>query len=149
MEEKLSWDEYFMKMAELVAIRSSCLHPLTGKGAIVVRDNHVLASGYNGAPRGLQHCTEIGCMRDKLNISSGERTEVCRGCHSEQNVLVQAARVGVSVLGGTIYTTHQPCTTCAKMIINAGIVKVFYHHPYNDPLSISLFEESDVKLIKI
>ncbi|HHY75602.1 MAG TPA: cytidine deaminase [Firmicutes bacterium] len=137
-----SWDEYFMELAEVVAKRSTCLR--RNVGAVVVKDKRVLATGYNGAPTGLAHCSEVGCLREKLGIPSGERVEMCRGLHAEQNALVQAARYGISLEGAVIYCTNQPCVTCAKMLINAGIVKVVYKNPYPDKLAQELLAESKV-----
>ena len=143
MEHKRpSWDEYFMELAEVVAKRSTCLR--RNVGAVVVKDKRVLATGYNGAPTGLAHCSEIGCLRERLGIPSGERAEMCRGLHAEQNALVQAARYGISLEGAVIYSTDQPCIACAKMLINAGIVKVIYKHPYPDKLAQELLAESKV-----
>ena len=118
-----SWDEYFMQMAELTAKRSTCLR--RNVGAIIVKDKHIIATGYNGAPKGLPHCEELGgCLRQKLGVPSGERHELCRALHAEQNAIIQAATLGQSIEGATIYVTHQPCIICAKMIINAGISRI-------------------------
>ena len=118
-----SWDEYFMQMAELTAQRSTCLRRQVG--AIIVKEKHIIATGYNGAPKGLPHCEELGgCLREKLEIPSGERHELCRALHAEQNAIIQAATLGQSIEGATIYITHQPCIICAKMIINAGISRI-------------------------
>ena len=114
-----SWDEYFIDVAGLVARRSTCLR--RNVGAILVKDKRILATGYNGAPRGLVHCLETGCIRDKLKIPSGQRHELCRGLHGEQNAIIQASLYGISVKDSTIYITNQPCIICAKMLINAGI----------------------------
>ncbi|MGI6661988.1 MAG: deoxycytidylate deaminase [Bacillota bacterium] len=141
-QKRPSWDEYFMELAEVVAKRSTCLR--RNIGAVVVKDKRVLATGYNGAPTGLAHCSEVGCLREKLGIPSGERVEMCRGLHAEQNALVQAARYGIALEGAVIYCTNQPCVTCAKMLINAGIVKVIYKHPYPDKLAQDLLAESKV-----
>jgi dCMP deaminase len=111
---------------------------------VVVKDKRVLATGYNGAPTGLAHCSEIGCLRERLGIPSGERVEMCRGLHAEQNALVQAARYGIPLEGAVIYCTNQPCITCAKMLINAGIVKVIYKHPYPDKPAQDILAESKV-----
>lgn len=141
-QKRPSWDEYFMELAEVVAKRSTCLR--RNIGAVVVKDKRVLATGYNGAPTGLAHCSEVGCLRERLGIPSGERVEMCRGLHAEQNALVQAARYGISLEGAVIYCTNQPCVTCAKMLINAGIVKVIYKYPYPDKLAQDLLAESKV-----
>ncbi|WP_290902673.1 dCMP deaminase family protein, partial [Ferroglobus sp.] len=117
-----SLDEYFMEIAKVVAKRSTCLRQ--NVGAVIVKDKRILSTGYNGAPMGLPHCLDIGCLREELNVPSGERHELCRAVHAEQNAIIQAAVHGVSIKGATLYTTHQPCIMCAKMIINAGIVRV-------------------------
>lgn len=134
------WDEYFMQVAEVVSRRSTCLR--RSIGAVIVRDKRILTTGYNGAPSGLAHCTDIGCLREKLGVPSGERTEICRGLHAEQNAIIQAAKYGISVEGSTIYSTTEPCSLCAKMLINAGITRVVYDVPYPDNLSRELFKES-------
>ena len=119
VDDRPSWDEYFMQMAQLTAQRSTCLRRKVG--AVIVKDKHIIATGYNGAPRGLKHCVELGgCLREKLKIPSGQRHELCRALHAEQNAIIQAATLGQSIEDGTIYITHQPCAICAKMIINAG-----------------------------
>ncbi len=120
-----SWDEYFMAIAELVSSRSTCLRRKVG--AVIVKDKRILATGYNGAPTGLPHCLDIGCLREKLHIPSGERQELCRGLHAEQNAILQAATNSrITLKGSVIYVTCQPCITCAKMIVNAGIKKIFH-----------------------
>ncbi|HHY44722.1 MAG TPA: cytidine deaminase [Firmicutes bacterium] len=146
-QKRPSWDEYFMELAEVVAKRSTCLR--RNIGAVVVKDKRVLATGYNGAPTGLAHCSEVGCLRERLGIPSGERVEMCRGLHAEQNALVQAARYGISLEGAVIYCTNQPCVTCAKMLINAGIVKVIYKYPYPDKLAQDLLAESKVSVERL
>lgn len=140
-----SWDSYFMEITRVVATRSTCLRRQVG--ALLVRDKRVLSSGYNGSPRGLDHCLDVGCLRDKLGIPSGQRQELCRGLHAEQNAIVHAAYHGINIAGATLYVTHQPCITCAKMIINAGIVKVIIAGDYPDQLSIELLNEAGVDLI--
>jgi len=139
-----SWDQYFMEIARQVATRSTCLR--RSVGALVVRDKRILSTGYNGAPRGLEHCDVVGCLREKLNIPSGQRQEICRGLHAEQNAIIQAALHGVSVEGGTIYITHQPCITCAKMIINSGIERVVCASRYPDDLAREILSEAGVLL---
>lgn len=139
------WDDYFMEITRVVATRSTCSRRQVG--AVLVRDKHILSSGYNGAPRGLDHCLEIGCLREQLGIPSGQRQELCRGLHAEQNAIIQAAYQGVETRGATIYVTHQPCTTCAKMIINAGIVRVVYAGPYPDEMSLALLNQARVELV--
>ncbi len=142
---RLSWDEYFMEIARIVARRSTCLRRQVG--GIIVKDRRILSTGYNGAPSGLAHCTEVGCLREKLNIPSGERQELCRGLHAEQNAIIQAAVHGVSISGGTLYCTHQPCILCAKMLINAGIRKVVALEEYTDAFAREIFLEAGVELV--
>jgi len=139
-----SWDEYFMDIACQVATRSTCLRRHVG--AVIVREKRILCTGYNGAPSGLPHCNVVGCLREKMHIPSGQRQEICRGLHAEQNAIIQAALHGVSVEGGTIYVTHQPCLTCAKMIINAGIERVVCANSYPDELSRDMLGEAGVRL---
>ncbi len=134
-----SWDEYFMSITRVVAERSTCLR--RSIGATIILDRRILTTGYNGAPSGLAHCSDAGCIREREKIASGERHELCRGLHAEQNAIIQAALSGVSIKGGTLYTTHFPCTLCAKMIINAGIVRVVFASSYPDPLAQQLFAE--------
>ncbi|AEE14224.1 dCMP deaminase [Thermodesulfobium narugense DSM 14796] len=140
------WDSYFMKIAFLVATRSTCIRRKVG--AVIVKEKRILSTGYNGAPSGLLHCLDIGCLRDKLNIPSGERQELCRGLHAEQNAIIQGAMYGVSLMGSTIYVTNQPCITCAKMLIQAGIVKIVYQGDYPDKLALEMLEEAGVEIIK-
>ncbi len=142
-----SWDNYFLTIAQQVKTRSTCLRRQTG--AVLVRDKRILTTGYNGAPRGLRHCLEIGCLRESQGVASGERHELCRGLHAEQNAILQAAIYGVSVDKAVLYTTHFPCSLCAKMLINAGIVKIFYLEDYPDELSSSLFKEAGTDLEKL
>lgn len=144
---RLSWDEYFMQITDVVAKRSTCLRRQVG--AIIVKDKQIISTGYNGAPRGLAHCLDIGCLRDRLGIPSGQRHEICRGLHAEQNAIVQAAYHGVSIEGGTVYCTHQPCFICAKMIINAGLVRVVYSNGYPDELASSILREANVELVAL
>ena len=146
-EQRPSWDEYFMDIAGLVAKRSTCLR--RSVGAVLVKDRRVLATGYNGVPAGIRHCSEVGCLREAQNIPSGERVELCRGLHAEQNAIIQAAFHGVSVNGAALYTTLHPCIICTKMIINAGIKQIFYREGYMDLLSIEMLQESDVKVTRL
>lgn len=141
-----SWDEYFMDIAERVATRSTCLRRAVG--AILVHDKRIIATGYNGGPTGLPHCLEIGCLREKLGIPSGQQHELCRGIHAEQNAIIQAARYGVPIEGATLYCTTQPCTQCTKMLINAGIVEIVYAEGYPDELARELLEESGIMVRK-
>jgi len=145
--ERPSWDEYFMNVAFLVAERSTCLRRHVG--AVVVKDKRMLTTGYNGAPRGLRHCSETGCLRERMGIPSGQRQEICRGLHAEQNAIMQAAIFGVSIDGSTIYTTNFPCITCTKMIINSGINRIVYADEYPDDLSRDLLAESRVELQRL
>ena len=137
-------DEYFMEMAFLVSKRSTCLRRRVG--AVIVRDKHVISTGYNGSPRGTKHCEELGCIRQQMNIPSGTRHELCRGVHAEQNAITQAAYFGTSVANATIYTTTFPCSMCAKILINAGIIEVVYADGYVDDLSKKLFAETNIKV---
>jgi dCMP deaminase len=142
--QRPSWDEYFMTIAEQVATRSTCCRRQIG--AIIVRDRHILSTGYNGAPAGLPHCLQVGCLREQRGIPSGTQHELCRGVHAEQNAVVQAARHGIALDGATIYTTTQPCVTCVKIIINAGITSIVYRDPYPDDLAQELLAESGVSI---
>ncbi len=142
-----SWDEYFLEIIELIKQRSTCLRRQVG--AIIVKDKRILATGYNGAPTGCRHCLDIGCLRDELGIPSGERHELCRAVHAEQNAIAQAAQYGISVAGATLYVTHQPCVMCAKIVINAGIERIIYSGDYPDKLSLELLNEAGIKLIKV
>jgi len=146
-EKRPSWDEYFMQITHLVATRSTCLRRKVG--ALLVKEKRILSTGYNGAPRNLPHCREVGCLRDKLNIPSGERQEICRGLHAEQNAIIQAALYGISIKNSILYCTHQPCITCSKMIINAGIKRIIFQGEYPDPLARQMLEEAEVELIKM
>jgi len=142
-----SWEEYFMDIACLVARRSTCRRRQVG--AIVVRDKRVLATGYNGAPTGLPHCLDVGCLREELNIASGERHELCRGLHAEQNVIIQAAYHGVCIGGGTLYCTNLPCSICSKMLINAGIKEIMYKEGYADPMAEEMLKSAGVTLRQV
>ena len=142
-----SWNDYFMKITEDVATRSTCLR--RSVGAVIVKDKRILSTGYNGAPVNIAHCTEETCLRTKYNVPSGERHELCRGLHAEQNAIIQAALHGVSVKGATIYITHQPCSICTKMLINSGIKTIICKLPYNDQFADDMIKESGIKLIVI
>ncbi len=146
-QERPSWNEYFIKITEEVAKRSTCLRRKTG--ALIVKAKRILTTGYNGAPMGLKHCAQVGCLRESQNVASGERHELCRGLHAEQNAIIQAALYGVEISGSTVYTTHQPCVFCAKMIINAGIKEIKFKNSYPDPLAESLLKEAKVKLTQL
>jgi len=137
-------DEYFLKIASVVAERSTCLRHHVG--AVAVRDKHILATGYNGAASGLKDCLELGCLRDELNIASGTRHEICRGIHAEQNVIIQASLHGVNIEGSTIYCTHTPCILCAKMLVNARIKRFVSSGKYQDDACIDLFREAGIEI---
>jgi dCMP deaminase len=141
-----SWEQYFMDITHLVAKRSTCLRRQVG--AVVVKDKKILATGYNGAPSGLEHCLDIGCLREQLGIPSGERHELCRGLHAEQNAIIQAAYHGVQIRGATLYCTNHPCIICSKMIINAGIQEIIYEEGYADALAKQMLKKSRVKVEK-
>ncbi len=143
------WTKRFAEMADYVGTWSSCYQENRQVGAVIVKDKRILATGYNGAPSGVQSCKDKGeCLRKKLNIPSGTRHETCYAVHAEQNAICQAAKLGLSVEGATIYVTHQPCTICTKLIINAGIKKVIYNNGYPDDFSVELLKEAGIELIK-
>lgn len=142
-----SWAEYFMDITRLVSKRSTCLR--RSVGAILVKDKRILATGYNGAPAGLRHCEEVGCLRADSDVPSGMRHELCRGLHAEQNVIIQAAFHGIPIQGATLYCTNKPCVICSKMIINAGIKKVYYEEGYNDPLSDQMLAEAGIDTVRL
>lgn len=139
-----SWDEYFLDVAKLVAKRSTCMR--RSVGAILVKDKRILATGYNGAPAGLKHCLDIGCLRQKMNIPSGERHELCRALHAEQNALIQASLYGISVKGSILYATCSPCMICAKMIINAGISEIVIVDGYPDKMALDFLNQAKIKV---
>ena len=142
------WDKRFMDLTETIAKWSSCYKNDRSIGAIIVRNKRIITTGYNGAPSGIKSCKEKGeCLRQKLGIASGTRHELCYAIHAEQNAIIQAAKLGVSIDGATLYCTHQPCVICSKMIVNAGIVRVVYAHPYPDDFSQEIFNEAGVELI--
>lgn len=148
MSERPSWDEYFMEMAVLTAKRSTCMRRQVG--AVIVKDRHIIATGYNGAPRGIAHCADRGgCLRQKLGIPSGERHELCMALHAEQNAIIQAATLGQSIEGASIYVTHQPCVICAKMIINAGIRRIVVKEGYPDELSVDILAEAGLRIVML
>jgi len=137
-------DEYFLKIASVVAERSTCRrHHI---GAVAVKDKHILATGYNGAPSGFKDCLELGCLRDEMNIPSGTRQEICRGIHAEQNVIIQATLHGVSLEGSTIYATHTPCVLCSKMLVNARIKRYVSFGKYDDNAFVDLFKEAGIEI---
>ncbi len=141
-----SWDEYFMSIAQMVSTRSTCLRRKVG--AVLVKDKRIISTGYNGPPSGLKHPEEVGCLREKLKIPSGERHELCRGLHAEQNAIIQAALHGVSTKGSVLYCTHCPCSLCVKMLINAGVEKVIYKEGYPDWLAKEIAKEASLPLIQ-
>jgi len=141
------WDKYFMDIATLVASRSTCLR--RNVGACVVKDRRILTTGYNGAPTGIAHCEDVGCLREKLKVPSGERHELCRGLHAEQNVIIQAAKTGISLEGAIMYVTNHPCFICAKMIINSGIKKVIYKDGYPDKEAENFLKKSGIEVVKL
>jgi dCMP deaminase len=141
-----SWHEYFLQLARQAATRSTCLRRQVG--AVLVRDKRLLATGYNGAPRNTAHCLDVGCLREQMGIPSGERQELCRAIHAEQNAIIQAAVHGVAIEGATLYTTLQPCVLCAKMLINCGVTEIHYLEGYPDELSAAMLEEAGVTLHK-
>ncbi len=145
MTERPSWDEYFMKIAEDVASRATCIRRRVG--AVIVKDKRLLTTGYNGTPAGINHCTSETCLRTKNNIPSGERHELCRGLHAEQNAIIQAALHGVSISNAIIYITNQPCSICTKMLINSGIKKFIFKDPYNDPLAMEMIKDAGIEIL--
>ncbi|HMA68047.1 MAG TPA: cytidine/deoxycytidylate deaminase family protein [Desulfosalsimonadaceae bacterium] len=142
-----TWNQYFMEIAALVAKRSTCLRRAVG--AVIVKDKRILATGYNGAPSGIRHCEELGCLREQMQVASGERHELCRGIHAEQNAIIQAAYHGVPICGADLYCTNLPCSICTKMLINAGIQTIYYRSGYADELAKDLLEEAGIRLIQI
>lgn len=149
MDKRISWDGYFLEIAKTASKRASCFR---GKrvGAVLVKDRQILATGYNGAPKGVKNCLELGhCIRDEKKLSSGERLEFCRATHAEQNAIAQAAYQGVSTNGSTLYTVHFPCVLCAKLLINAGVKEVVYLVEENDELSRGFLEEAGVAMRKV
>ncbi len=146
VSDRPTWDEYFLEMARVIARRSTCLRRKVG--ALLVREKRILASGYNGAPSGLPHCEQVGCRREQLGIPSGERQELCRALHAEQNAIIQAALHGVNTGGSVLYCTTQPCITCAKMLINAGVARVVYVGDYPDALAREMLEQANVEIVR-
>ena len=144
--QRPSWDQYFMDITRLVATRSSCLRRQVG--ALLVKDRNILATGYNGVPSGISHCEATGCLRERLKVPSGERHELCRGLHAEQNAIIQAAKHGTNIDGATLYCTTMPCIICTKMIINAGITKVIYGEGYADELAREMIAEAAIEVLQ-
>jgi len=147
MPNRPDWDSYFMEIAHIVAKRSTCKR--RNVGALIVKNKRILATGYNGAPTGLRHCMEVGCLREQMKVPPGERHELCRGLHAEQNAIIQAAYHGVTINGAYLYCTHLPCSICIKMLINAGIEKVFYLDGYPDDLSMKMIDEASIIIQKV
>lgn len=141
------WDTYFLDIVDLVSRRSTCLRRAVG--AALVRDKRILATGYNGAPSNLQHCLDIGCLRDERQVPSGQRHELCRGLHAEQNAIIQAALHGVSVKDATLYCTNHPCIICTKMIINAGVSRIVIRDGYSDELAVQMLQEAGIGVIRL
>ncbi len=140
-----TWDQYFIEITHLVSTRSTCMRRKVG--ALLVKDRNILATGYNGAPSGIRHCEEVGCLREQMNVPSGERHELCRGLHAEQNAIIQAARHGINIEGSTLYCTTMPCIICTKMLINAGIRRIVYNEGYSDQLASQMLEEVDIEVV--
>jgi len=142
-----SWDSYFLEIATVVASRSTCLRRKVG--AVLVKERRLLTTGYNGAPVGLEHCLQRGCLRQEKGIPSGERHELCRGLHAEQNAIIQAALHGVSIKGADLYCTNYPCSLCAKMLINAGVKRIVLQGHYPDELARQLFAEAEIEIVTL
>ena len=144
MTQRPYWYQYFMEITSVVAKRSTCLRRQVG--AILVKDKHILTTGYNGAPKRLAHCAETGCLRQQMGIPSGERHELCRALHAEHNAMIQAANLGISIEGSTLYSTTAPCSLCAKMLINAGVVRVVFAGDYPDERAMEFFQQAGVEV---
>ena len=144
--ERPSWNQYFTSITRMVATRSTCLRRHVG--AILVKEKRILATGYNGAPAGLKHCIEVGCIREEASIPSGTRHELCRALHAEQNAIVQAAYHGISIAGSTLYCTNKPCVICSKMLINAGIKRIFFDEAYDDDLADAMLDEAGIEIMR-
>lgn len=142
--QRPSWDQYFMDITRLVATRSTCMRRQVG--AILVKDRNILATGYNGVPSGISHCDTVGCLRERLKVPSGERHELCRGLHAEQNAIIQAARHGINIDNSTLYCTTMPCIICTKMLINAGISTIIYAEGYADDLAREMLAETGIEI---
>jgi len=142
-----SWNTYFMNIAQMVSMRSTCLRRRVG--AVLVKDKRILSTGYNGAPAGLRHCEETGCLRQNAAVPSGERHELCRGLHAEQNAIIQAAYHGIPIAGSSLYCTNKPCVICSKMLINAGVTRIFYEIGYEDRLADEMLAEAAIEVIRL
>lgn len=145
-KQRPEWDEYFLQLAQLVATRSTCLRRHVG--AVLVKQERIISTGYNGAPRGMKHCLELGCLREQMGIPSGERYELCRGVHAEQNAIINAAYYGVATAGSVMYCTDQPCIICTRMIINAGIVRVVHQGTFHDDLALQFMDEAGIEVVR-
>jgi len=143
-DKRPSWETYFMDIAFLVAKRSTCRRRAVG--SVIVKNRRILSTGYNGAPSGIRHCIEVGCLREELKVPSGQCHELCRGIHAEQNAIIQAAFHGVSIKDSTLFCTNLPCSICAKMIINAGITRIYYHSGYADKMSEEMLKEANIRV---
>jgi dCMP deaminase len=142
-----SWERYFMSIAQQVALRSTCLRRQVG--CIIVQEKRIVSTGYNGAPSGLPHCADVGCVRENQGVASGERHELCRGLHAEMNSIIQAAMHGTAVRGGIVFCTHKPCILCTKMLINAGVGRVYYAEGYEDTMTDEMAREAEMELISL
>jgi len=147
VKNRPNWHTYFIDMAKLASTRSTCLRRKVG--AIIVKNNQIISTGYNGSPKRIRHCADTGCLREKLDIPSGERHELCRGVHAEQNAIIQAAIYGISLQGASIYCTNQPCVICSKMIINAEISNIYIEDVYPDELAQEMLQEAGIEMYKI
>lgn len=147
IEKRPEWKEYFMGIAHLVSKRSTCIRRQVG--AVLVKEKRILATGYNGAPTGLVHCDEIGCLRQRNSVPSGHRHELCRGLHAEQNAIIQAAYHGISIASATLFCTTLPCSICLKMLINAGIKEIVFENGYPDELTENLLKETNITITKL
>ena len=147
IDTRPSWNDYFLEVADLVATRSTCLRRQVG--AVLVRDKRIISTGYNGAPRKLKHCSEVGCIRSENDIPSGQRYELCRGVHAEQNAIINAAYYGISTQDTVMYCSHQPCIICARIIINAGVVKVAHRGDFQDDIALELMKEAGIELVVV
>jgi dCMP deaminase len=145
--DRPDWNHYFMQIATVVATRSTCMRRQVG--ALLVLNKRILSTGYNGAPSGLSHCLEVGCLREQLKVPSGERHELCRGLHAEQNAIIQAAVHGVAIKDSVLYCTHYPCALCAKMLVNAGVKSLVLSENYPDALAKELFTEAGIEIVFI
>lgn len=144
--ERPTWNEYFLQITQLVATRSTCMRRQVG--GLLVKNKNILATGYNGVPSGISHCDLSGCLREQLKVPSGERHELCRGLHAEQNAIIQAARHGVNIEGSTLYCTDSPCSICTKMLINAGVTQIFFARGYPDELSRQMLAEAQIEAVQ-